>query len=148
MDHLKTFGIKFIVTAIAVFSIFGILFNTTLINLFWISLLVTGISYLVGDLFILKRFNNITAIIADFGLAFLSLWLLGSIFLTQTGLPIITLSAMAAFFITLCEPFIHAYIREHFSDNTNKHTPVRRELQTEFSEELDVHTRKKDRSDD
>ncbi|WP_188454804.1 DUF2512 family protein [Virgibacillus oceani] len=137
MDHLKTLGIKFIVTGIAVYSLFGILFNTTLINLFFISLLVTGISYLIGDLYILRRFNTFIAIIADYVLAFLSLWILGSLFLTQAGLPILALSAMAAFFITLCEPFIHTYIKENFSSDEGRNIQVRKDLQTEFSEELD-----------
>ena len=67
MDHLKVIGIKFIVIAVVIYSLFGILYNATLMNLFWISLLITGISYLIGDLFILRKFGNIKATIADFG---------------------------------------------------------------------------------
>src|SRR5690625_6352048 len=82
--HLKVIGIKFIVIAVVIYSLFCILYNATLMNLFWISLLITGISYLIGDLFILRKFGNIKATIADFGLSFISIWILGSLFFTES----------------------------------------------------------------
>ena len=133
MKHLIVLGIKFIVTAVLVFSTFGILFNANLFNLFWFTLLVTGISYLIGDLLILPRFGNIIATVADFGLAFFSLWILGSLFLEQ-GIPVTLLSLTAAFFIAWGEPFIHVYLENRFSDN-NQQVP-RNQLQTEFAEEM------------
>ncbi|WP_106495858.1 YndM family protein [Lentibacillus sp. Marseille-P4043] len=142
MDHLKALGIKFIVIAITVFSIFGIFYNATLVNMFWISLLVTGISYLIGDMFILRKFGNVAATIADFPLTFLSLWALGSLFI-EGSLPMITLSLLGAFFITICEPFIHAYIDENFSFERHDLRTMN-QIQTEFSEEIDPDTNKKE----
>ncbi|MGY0694809.1 YndM family protein [Virgibacillus sp. FSP13] len=142
MDHLKVLGMKFIAIAITVFSIFGIFYNATLVNMFWISLFVTGISYLIGDMFILRKFGNVAASIADFPLAFFSLWALGSLFI-DGGLPIITLSLLGAFFISICEPFIHAYIVENFSFERHDLRTMN-QLQTEFSEEIDPHTDKKE----
>lgn len=140
MDHIKALGIKFIVISVTVFSLFGIFYDATLSNLFWISLLVTGISYLIGDLFILRKFGNITASIADFPLAFLSLWVLGSLFLAE-GIPIVTISVLAAFFITCCEPFIHGYIENRFADGDEREDlRSLNQLQTEFSEETNEHT--------
>ncbi|WP_165769183.1 YndM family protein [Virgibacillus profundi] len=139
MAHLKVLGIKFIVIAILVFSLFGIIYNATLLNLFWISLLVTGISYLIGDLFILRRFGNVTATIADFGLAFLSIWLLGNLFLAE-GMPVILLSLTAAFFMTCGEPLIHIYIQNQFSDDHQRGFGTKKQLQTEFAEETDAQT--------
>ncbi|WP_164669313.1 YndM family protein [Virgibacillus doumboii] len=135
MNHLKIIGIKFIVIAIAVFSIFGILNNASLSNLFWISLLVTGIAYIIGDLFILRKTGNVIASLADFGLAFLSLWVLGSLFLVE-GMPVVTLSLLSAFFIACSELLIHAYILNHL-DFDHKDTRTMNQLQTEFSEEID-----------
>ncbi|MBT2214946.1 YndM family protein [Virgibacillus dakarensis] len=108
--------------------------------MFWISLFVTGISYLIGDLFMLRRFGNIAASIADFPLAFLSLWVLGTL-LIESSIPIVMLSLMAAFFITFCEPFIHTYIIENqLSDDGRTDSPKMSQLQTEFAEETDGQT--------
>lgn len=139
MDHLKALGIKFIVISIIVYSLFGILFNASLINLLWISMLVTGISYLIGDLFVLRKYGNIVASFADFPLAFLSLWILGNLFI-ERGMPIVTLSLMGAFFITLSEPLIHAYMQNKLTDNVQKDSPTINQLQTEFAEETDSET--------
>ncbi|SFB07262.1 Protein of unknown function [Lentibacillus halodurans] len=139
MIHLKTLGIKAIAIGVTVFSLFGIFYNANLTNLFWISVLTTGISYLIGDLFILRRFGNVTASIVDFPLAFLSIWLLCGLFI-EASIPIITTSLMAAFFITCCEPFIHTYLtenleKEKFEEREN--SPRTGQLQTEFAEEFE-----------
>lgn len=139
MNHLKVLGIKLIVISIIVYSLFGILFNASLINLLWISLLVTGISYLIGDLFALRKYGNIVASIADFPLAFLLLWVLGNLFIDR-GMPIALLSLTGAFFITLCEPLIHAYMQNKFSDYVQEDSPTINQLQTEFAEETDSET--------
>ncbi|HLS59535.1 MAG TPA: YndM family protein [Virgibacillus sp.] len=149
MGHLKVIGIKFIVIAVVIYSLFGILYNATLMNLFWISLLITGISYLIGDLFILRKFGNIKATIADFGLSFISIWILGSLFFTES-MPTIILSLAGALFITCCEPFIHLYLENQLSDDDEKDVRTKNQLQTEFAEETDTQSitqRKKGRED-
>ncbi|MBT2215776.1 YndM family protein [Virgibacillus dakarensis] len=141
MEHVKELGIKFLAIAVSIYAIFGIFSNANWVNLLWISLLVTGISYLVGDMVVLPRFGNITATIADFGLAFLSLLILGGLFL-GAEVPIITTSLLTAFFITCCEPFIHGYIANHFSPDSYERKDLRtqNQLQTEFAEETNEHT--------
>lgn|SRR5699024_6406285 len=142
MVYLKTLGIKALAIGITVFSLFGIFYNADVMNLFWISLLTTGLAFLIGDLFVLRRFGNVTASIADFPLAFLSIWLLGSLFI-EASIPIATTSLMAAFFITCCEPFIHTYMIENLEEDAfeeRETTPGAGELQTEFAEEFDSET--------
>lgn len=140
MVHLKTLGIKAIVIGITVFSLFGIFYNANLTNLFWVSVLATGITYLIGDLFILRRFGNVTASVADFPLAFLSIWLLCGWFI-EASIPVITTSLMAAFFITCCEPFIHTYMTENLEEKKfeeKENAERTSQLQTEFSEEFEA----------
>jgi hypothetical protein len=146
MDYLKVLGMKFLAIAFAVYIIFGLFSNANWMNLLWISILVTGISYLVGDMVILRKFGNITATIADFGLAFFSLLILGSLFL-GADVPIITTSLLAAFFITCCEPFIHGYIVDRFSPDSYEREDLRglNQLQTEF--ETDENTIKEGKED-
>lgn len=62
------------------------------------------------------------------------------------SLPVTIISLMAAFFTSLCEPFIHAYIVERLSDDdVPDQLPATNQLQTEFAEETDpetLHTKK------
>src|SRR5699024_7681157 len=120
MVYLKTLSIKALAIGITVFSLFGIFYNADVMNLFWISLLTTGLAFLIGDLFVLRRFGNVTASIADFPLAFLSIWLLGSLFI-EASIPIATTSLLADLFITCCEPLIHpASIAKHYRDTVKQ----------------------------
>lgn len=148
MGHIKVLGIKFIVISIITFSSFGIFFHASLMNLFWISLLVTGVSYLIGDLFVLKRYGNLAATLADFPLAFVSFWVLGSL-MNGASLGVTTISLLAAFFTSLSEPFIHAYIIEQIADDdVPDDLPTTNQLQTEFAEENQLETRNKDKERD
>ncbi|MEC5425960.1 YndM family protein [Virgibacillus sp. C22-A2] len=136
MGHLKVLGIKFLVISFTIFAILGIFTFFTSTDLLLISFLVTGLAYLIGDLFILRKFGNMTATIADFPLAFLSLWIAGGLF-GGGDYPVITTSLLAAFFITACEPFIHGYIVNQFSAYSRKDHRKVNQLQTEFAEETD-----------
>ncbi|SFE17947.1 Protein of unknown function [Lentibacillus persicus] len=140
MIHLKALGIKAIAIGITVFSLFGIFYDANLTNLFWVSLLTTGLSFLIGDLFLLRRLGNLTASIIDFPLAFVTLWVLCGMFI-EASFPIISVSLIAAFFITCCEPFIHTYLNENLEAERfeeRKRGSGTGRLQTEFSEELDA----------
>ncbi|MEN1966754.1 YndM family protein [Lentibacillus sp. N15] len=149
MQHLKALGLKFLAIAFTIYTIFGIFTGAGWVNLFWISLFVTVISYLIGDMIILRQFGNITATIADFALTFLSLFILGGLFLHAT-IPIITTSILSAFFISCVEPFIHGYIVNRFSpdDYERKDWRTMNQLQTEFGEETNKNTIKADRKDE
>ncbi|MFC4556848.1 YndM family protein [Virgibacillus kekensis] len=138
MDHIKVLLMKFAAITITLFAIFGVFYEADFGELFLISLLVTGISYVLGDMFILRKYGNVTATISDFPLAFLSIWILGGMFFGNE-LPIITLSLLSAFFITCCEPFVHGYVANHFS--VERHDlRGQNQLQTEFGEEMDATT--------
>ncbi|ALX49313.1 YndM family protein [Lentibacillus amyloliquefaciens] len=139
MIHLKALGIKAIAIGITIFSLFGIFYNANLTNLFWVSVLTTGLTFLIGDLFVLRRFGNLTASVVDFPLAFLTIWLLCGMFI-EASFPVISVALIAAFFITCCEPFIHTYLNENLEAERfeeRKREPEAGRLQTEFSEEFD-----------
>ncbi|MFS0674026.1 YndM family protein [Ornithinibacillus sp. 179-J 7C1 HS] len=147
--NVKALGIKFIINLIVVYSIFGIFYNASLVNLFIISVLTTVIAYVVGDLFILRRFGNIVASIADFFLAFVTLAVLGGLII-QTDMPIVLASLFAAFFLVLTEPLLHAYMQEKGPDEKKDRHLASGNLQTEFAEETTPNplTRKKDKRRD
>lgn len=143
MNHLKAIGIKFIITSIVVLSILSIFGDATIGELLFISLLLTGLAYLIGDLFILPRMGNLVATIADFGLAFFSLWALGYMFLERTS-ALITASLFAAVFIALSEALFHAYMENKVlqkNDEKQSRQQLRPRYQTEFAEENEVTSR-------
>lgn len=141
MHHVKALGLKFLIIAFTIYTIFGIFSDAGWVRLFWISLAVTGVSYLIGDMLVLRKFGNIPATILDFGLAFFSLFILGGLFLGP-NVPLITTSILTAFFITCCEPFIHGYVVNHFSTETFERKDWRsmNQMQTEFAEETNEQT--------
>lgn len=147
MKHIKAIGIKFIYVTIVIASIFGILHHASIAMLISMSVVVTGATYLFGDLFLLPRFGTIIASIADFGFVFLLLWGLDNLFVNAT-MAMFLFSLAGAFFITSCEPLFHAYMEEKVLQTRREIWPPNN-LQTEFSEELDKQTllRKKNKKD-
>ncbi|WP_449540321.1 YndM family protein [Ferdinandcohnia sp. Marseille-Q9671] len=148
MKHAKALGIKFIVVTIVILSLFGIFRDTSIWELLLMSVLVTGLAYVVGDLYTLPRAGNVVATIADFGLAFFSIWAL-SFMLMENNSSLITASLAAAGAITLSEILFHAYMKKKVFPNeenqTQTHTQTKQQLrpsyQTEIAEEYDVRTK-------
>lgn len=141
MEHMKILGIKFAVIFVIVLSMFGIFDHMPIVNLFWISLLTTAVSYVIGDLFLFKWFGNVVALVLDFGLAFVMFWFLGNFFI-GTGYPVIPMAFFAAFFFFCSELFVHGYMLHLFSE-TDKPVETRdfrtlKELQVEFADEADI----------
>ncbi|WP_430786343.1 YndM family protein [Virgibacillus flavescens] len=149
MKHLKALGIKFIFTAIVVYSIFGIFYDASLWRLLWMSILATGILYIIGDLFILPKFGNLIASIADFGLAFLSFWILGNL-LIDLSISVTTAALFASVFMAVTEALFHMYMTEQVFESAPKGeaTPYSAEgLRTEFADETNKETFAKDLED-
>ncbi|WP_158591816.1 YndM family protein [Oceanobacillus halophilus] len=141
MRHMKALAIKFIFTAVVLYSLLTIFEAASLTEILLISLLVTGIAYLIGDLVILRRFSNLVATIADFGLAFAAIWLFSSFFIYAAS-PIVTVSAFSAFFLAISEALFHIYMNEKVfekeDDRRDDLTFTKSRLQAEFSEEEDI----------
>lgn len=137
MDHLKVLGVKLLLIFFSVLAMYELFDGTTLGVIVWMSVLTTIISYIVGDLLILRRSSNLFASLFDFGLAFITLWLLSNMYIGG-GTAIAVASLLAAFFIACCEPFIHLYMIRKAKEPCIERRGVHR-LQTEFSKEADVH---------
>lgn len=142
MIRAKILGIKYIVAAIITFSIYGMFDQTSFGYLFLISLLVIALPYL-GDLYLLPKIGNLFATIADFGLYFLLYWGLATMFI-DVSLSIVLASLAAAFFTAISESILHVYILENAFDIDQKREIPIQQLQTEFAEEVDVQSIKKD----
>ncbi|QUW21070.1 YndM family protein [Sporosarcina sp. Marseille-Q4063] len=139
MNSIRALIIKFImITAVLwiVFGLFGFTFGDILVS----SVLLTGVSYIVGDRIILPRFGNVGATIADVGLAFVMLWFLGS-FLFEPLAGLGTASFISAAIIGVGEFMFHRYLeREVLDDDVmvdKEFDSFRHSMQTEFGSEED-----------
>ncbi|MDF0728083.1 YndM family protein [Cytobacillus sp. S13-E01] len=149
MRHLKALGIKYIVISVVLLSILGIYYNASIAGILMISILVTGVAYVIGDLFILPRFGNLVATFADFGLAFASVWALSLLFIGQAD-RIVLASLFAATFIAMSEALFHAYMESKVLKKGDNHltfnsTSFENRFQTEIAEETDIQDIKKEK---
>ncbi|WP_407268618.1 YndM family protein [Radiobacillus sp. PE A8.2] len=141
MKHIKAFLLKFLVIAITLLSILAIFNHASITNIIIMSVLVTGVSYVIGDLFILPKLGNLIATIADFGLSFIAVWILGGIVFDTGVVGIVSASLIAAILISCSEALFHIYMQNRVLKTDDDIYVVRnyttRNLQTEFAEEDD-----------
>lgn len=74
MKHLLALLLKFAMVGLVLAAVLGYMTDLNGRQIFTIALTVTLVAYLLGDLFILPRFNNTIATIADFGLALVTIY--------------------------------------------------------------------------
>ncbi|MDP4089486.1 MAG: DUF2512 family protein [Bacillota bacterium] len=74
MKHIYSLVIKYVMTAIILELILGSLTALTFGDILLISLVVTIIAYLIGDLLILPATNNTVATLSDAVLAFITIF--------------------------------------------------------------------------
>lgn len=74
VNHGKALGIKLPAVLVVFLLVLTISFSVPWYHAAWIALVIGIIAYALGDLFILRKFGNIPATMADFGLVFLITW--------------------------------------------------------------------------
>lgn len=135
MKHVKAFSIKFISTLVLLSLILMVLFNLPFTNVFMITVVLGVVAYVIGDMFILSRTNNLVATLSDFGLAFFVIWLMSENF-TYRGNTVM-ISLIASIGVLIFEYFFHKYIIQNFMQEA-KSNPRQEKLQfqTEMAEEF------------
>ncbi|MDQ0300676.1 hypothetical protein J2S78_003144 [Salibacterium salarium] len=118
MEHAKALLIKGVTTLIVLYLILGIGFGVSFLFVFILTAIIGIVSY-PGDLFIMPRIMNIPATIADFFLAFLLIWIFGSLFF-KSEIPIISASILAATVLAFCEYYFHFYLATHVLPGNNR----------------------------
>ncbi|GEN46397.1 hypothetical protein AHA02nite_21730 [Alkalibacillus haloalkaliphilus] len=139
MNHFKLILTKAIASFILLYVILGFGYQVTFANVLFITLILGAISYIIGDLLILLRTNNIVATISDFFLSFVVLYLmLGFI---MPGGPIFQASLIAAVGVTVFELFFHMFVKRDYEESEQREVTEKRQqnyqLQTEVSDELE-----------
>lgn len=113
MEHVKALAIKGIMTIVILYLVLGLGFGFSFGHTLLITVVLGAVSYLLGDLFILPKTSNITATLADLGVAFLVVWLLSRMMGVEGG-P----SALAAFFAAVAMS-VGEYIFHFYMMNKN-----------------------------
>lgn len=141
MKHVKALLIKFIFTLLVLLLVLGAIYNMTYGNIFFISIIITGTGYVLGDLYVLPRFENWGAIISDFLLVVAVIYFYGTIFLV-TPFSLLNAAAITAIILSIGEFFFHKYVdmrilRPVDTSRTKEKTNIDvKRLQTEMSEEM------------
>ncbi|WP_077328381.1 YndM family protein [Virgibacillus siamensis] len=149
MDHVKALIIKFIMCTAVLWIVLGAFYGVGFGDILMLSVLLTAVSYIVGDLLLLPRFENWGATLVDLGLTFLGIWFLGPL-LFEENIPLGTAAIFSAIVIAVGEYFFHKYMEKEVLDDwdqfvTDEDRDVERaKVQTEFSEELSDTDRKRD----
>lgn len=138
MNDFTVVLIKFISCIIA-FSIgLALFFPATFVQIISFSLFVTIVSYMFVDKIILNRIGNTGAIMSDFLLTYLSVWIFGNILL-DNYMQIAWGSILSAIVFTLSEVIVHRFSNSHTRHNNDKIRINRRfAYGTEFAEEQNI----------
>lgn len=136
MEHVKALAIKFAMSTVILFIILGAVYQIAFGNILLISVLVTGIAYVIGDMLVFPKFGNLVGTIGDFGLAFVSIFLIGSE-LFRMDVPLLAASFLASGLIAISEWFFHIYMDKYvLSDRPGYY--ARTDMMAEFAEENDL----------
>ncbi|WEG10818.1 YndM family protein [Pullulanibacillus sp. KACC 23026] len=109
MKSLMIMLLKLVVCLIAFTVGLDLFFRATITEIVSFSILVTIVSYLIGDRILLPIFGNATATIIDFFIAYGVVWLFGGLVL-NSYLQIAWGSVISAVIITVGEVFLHYYL--------------------------------------
>jgi len=144
MKRLLSIGIKGLGAFILLYAILGLGYNMSFGRVLLITIVLGTISYIIGDLIILPRFNNIVATGVDLATAFAVIWGLNAYSLDYHTLLLYYSSLIGAIAIAAFEFFYHMYLLKTFihEKQTYYYTPSRTRFQTESSEELHPNIKK------
>ncbi len=145
LRHLMALAIKLVSSFVLLWLIMGGIYDLSVGDIFTISFVLGFVSYIVGDLLILRFTNNTIATIADFGLALFVIWLMAE---NMTPIDdLFTASLIAAAGVAVFEYFFHKYVQNNVLEDHHDETtqvPGHFRYQTETSEEItDINRKEK-----
>lgn len=133
MNHVKALIMKFLMIAVVLLIILTLFFDVPFMDTIWISVALTLIAYVIGDLLIFWKAGdrseqtkrNAIATISDIVVAFLVIWLLGDALISDSD-NIVTAAIISALVIGAGEWFFHKYLDNSvFPEQHNRATTSR-----------------------
>ncbi|MFA9559491.1 YndM family protein [Evansella sp. AB-rgal1] len=126
MEHIKVLLLKFVASFFIFWISFDLFFDATFVDIVSFSLLVTIITYVIGDRMLLPRIGKRESVVVDFFLTYIVVWVFGGIVL-DSYLLIAWGSIISATLLAGSEVFVHSYILKNVK-------PIRLEKQRHFSQ--------------
>lgn len=138
MKYITSLLIKFIIMTAVLWVILGGAFGVSFADILITSVVLTGLSFVIGDLYFLPMIGNVGAAMVDFVLALAGVWALGS-FLFEEPVNLGTASLTAAIGVAIGELLVHWYMKTKVTSATVSQGPgyYDRNLQTEFGSEIE-----------
>ncbi|AXF55921.1 YndM family protein [Salicibibacter kimchii] len=138
MRYVGALIIKLLMITLVLWVLLGFFGGVSFANILLVSVLLTGVSFLVGDLYVLQNFGNTLATVVDFALTGAGLWVLGAVLFPFEGLVLYCI--VSAFGIATGEGFFHLYMERFVLNNPESSSgdTSTRDLQTEFGSDVDI----------
>ena len=132
MRHLLALAIKFVMVTVVLLLVLTLGFDVSFVDTLLISLALTALSYAMGDIMIFlnagrpenQSSRNTIATFADFGMAFLVIWLIGWL-LTGQNFEMVTPALVAALVLAAGEWFFHLYVDRSVVPEYNNYKSAR-----------------------
>lgn len=121
MKTLTALAIKFIATFAALYVILGLIYGASFQSVVLLTVLIGIISYIIGDIVLLPRTNNVVATSIDFGLAFLIIWSIeafGNV--DDNYLTLFWASIFGGLGVAFFEYFFHIFMYRRFYPHEQK----------------------------
>ena len=115
MKHVSALFIKFVMVLVVLELALLKLTNLTLIDILYISAVVTVVAYIIGDLLILPLSNNTVATIADTGLALVIIFMFN--YLWNIREISFSDALSASLLLGVGEWFFHKYVAKEIFPN-------------------------------
>ncbi|WP_231846942.1 YndM family protein [Oceanobacillus iheyensis] len=137
MKYIGAFFLKFLITLFTLWIVLGFIYGNLFSSIFLLSVIIATITY-IGDLFTLPRLSSQAAIISDFILYWIVLWL-ASITIINEVYSITIATLISAISLSLSEIYFHHYMLDDVIRQKKMgeiaYFPTHR-FQTETSEEI------------
>ncbi|GGF26707.1 hypothetical protein GCM10010954_27190 [Halobacillus andaensis] len=144
MKHAQYFAAKFIGCLALLFLFLGIGYGLSFGNVFLVALVLSAVSYFIGDMMILRKTNNLMATLSDFVLAFVVIYFM--VDALTVGGELFTAALLSAVAVAVFEYIFHKYVATSGIYEAEDKTERKLNLSTEASEELFPYDKKeKDR---
>ena len=132
MNHAKALIIKFVMITAVLLIILTWIFDVSFVDTLLISLALTALSYMMGDLLIFlnagkpsdQLTRNSIATFIDFVVAFLVIWFVGQL-LTGSTAELVAPALVSALIITAGEWFFHKYMDYRVMPEYNEYKSVK-----------------------
>ncbi|MEK4031164.1 MULTISPECIES: DUF2512 family protein [Bacillaceae] len=108
--HLTALLMKFVALTAILYIALGVIMDTPITDILIMGLVLTVVSYILGDLMILPAAGNSIAVFSDIVLAAVLLWIMGNAMDNSAGAFVNALAV--AFFLGIGEWFFHNYMQE------------------------------------